>query len=94
MKTILTIIAVLFGLTVFTMLAPAIIGIGIGILLISDGSVIGGILSIVIGVGTNIAMGAGVLDGSGSTYSGLDDCPYCGSGDTDGNHCYTCDEDF
>lgn len=21
-------------------------------------------------------------------------CPYCGSGDTDGNHCYGCDEDF
>lgn len=21
-------------------------------------------------------------------------CPYCGSGDTDGNHCYSCDEDF
>ena len=23
-----------------------------------------------------------------------DECPFCGSGDTDGNHCYTCDEDF
>ena len=23
-----------------------------------------------------------------------DECPYCGSGDTDGNHCYDCDEDF
>ncbi len=22
------------------------------------------------------------------------DCPDCGSGDTDGNHCYDCDEDF
>ena len=22
------------------------------------------------------------------------DCPYCGSSDTDGNHCYDCDEDF
>lgn len=21
-------------------------------------------------------------------------CPYCGSDDTDGNHCSTCDEDF
>lgn len=25
---------------------------------------------------------------------GYDSCPYCGSGDTDGNHCYECDEDF
>ena len=22
------------------------------------------------------------------------DCPDCGSGDTDGNHCYDCDGDF
>ena len=21
-------------------------------------------------------------------------CPYCGSSDTDGNHCHNCDEDF
>ena len=25
---------------------------------------------------------------------GYNDCPDCGSGDTDGNHCYDCDEDF
>lgn len=25
---------------------------------------------------------------------GYDSCPYCSSGDTDGNHCYECDEDF
>ena len=35
-----------------------------------------------------------------STWDPLDptdpynDCPDCGSGDTDGNHCYDCDEDF
>lgn len=31
--------------------------------------------------------------GDGYGY-GYDDCPNCGSGDTDGNHCYDCDEDF
>lgn len=30
------------------------------------------------------------LDGGGSNSS----CPYCDSGDTDGNHCYTCEDDF
>ncbi len=25
---------------------------------------------------------------------GYNDCPYCGSGDTDGSHCYDCDEDY
>ena len=25
---------------------------------------------------------------------GYDSCPYCGSGDTDGNHCYDCDGEY
>ena len=33
-------------------------------------------------------------DESDQNSYGYNDCPYCGSGDTDGNHCYDCDEDF
>ena len=34
-----------------------------------------------------------IIEGiGGSVYD--DDCPYCGGGDTDGNHCYTCEDDF
>lgn len=91
MTIILEIIAGILILTVFSMIAPALIGIGIGIFLIKDGSIIGGLLSIILGVGTNILM---YIGGSAGGYSGSDDCPYCGSGDTDGNHCYSCDEEF
>ena len=31
---------------------------------------------------------------SRKTWSSCDDCPYCGSSDTDGNHCYNCGKDF
>ena len=79
MKYILGVILILFALAFVGMLLPAIIGIVAGIGLIRSGSIIGG------------------SDGSGSSggYSFIDDeCPSCGSGDTDGNHCYECDEDF
>ena len=47
----------------------------------------------VIGIGSNIGMLVGEFSGSGSGYYD-EDCPYCGSGDTDGNHCYNCHDDF
>lgn len=98
MKTVLAIIAVILVISFAAFLLPAIIGIAIGIGLFKSGSIIGGIVVILIGIGTNIAMvygsfAEGSFGGGGHSY--LDDeCPYCGSGDTDGNHCFNCEEDF
>ena len=94
MKTVLIILLVIQAIGFVGILLPSIIGVLIGVSMIKEGSIIGGLVVIAIGIGINIAMLYGSSAESGS-YSGLDDdCPYCGSGDTDGNHCYTCDDDF
>ena len=94
MKTVLIIILFILAIGFVGFLMPSIIGIMIGVSMIKEGSIIGGLAVIAIGIGINIAMLYGSSVESGS-YSGADDdCPYCGSGDTDGNHCYTCDDDF
>ena len=92
MKIVLGIIAFILAVGFLGMLLPAIVGIAIGIGLIKSGSIIGGIIAITVGILINVAMLVGSA-AEGSTNNG-GDCPYCGSGDTDGNHCYTCDEDF
>lgn len=95
MKFILGAFGILLALTFASLLLPSIIGIMVGVFMIQDGNIIGGIIAIVIGIGINLVMifGSG-LEG-GSSHSFIDDeCPYCGSGDTDGNHCYDCDENF
>ena len=56
MKTVLAIIAVILVISFAAFLLPAIIGIAIGIGLFKSGSIIGGIVVILIGIGTNIAM--------------------------------------
>ena len=98
MRFVLGIIAVILVLSFAAFLLPAIIGIAIGVGLFKSGSIIGGIVVILIGIGINIAMVYGsYAEGSsgGGGHSYIDDeCPYCGSGDTDGNHCYNCDDDF
>ena len=95
MKFILGAIGLLLVLTFASLLLPSIIGIMVGVFMIQDGNIIGGIIAIVIGVGINLAMIFGSGLEAGPTHSFIDDeCPYCGSGDTDGNHCYGCDEDF
>ena len=62
--------------------------------MIKSGSIIGGLIVILVGVGINIVMVYGsYAEGrtSSGEYSSFDEeCPYCGSGDTDGNHCYNC----
>lgn len=104
-KTIIGIIIFLVAASVVGMLLPAIIGIYIGIVMIQAGKVVGGLAAILIGIGINVAMVAGSWlegdsgsgSGSGSGFgSDSEDitCPYCGSDDTDGNHCYNCDEDY
>ena len=88
---------------------PTVAGIFIGYMMIEDGNILGGIVAIGVGVLINAIMLLGGWLESGSTGShrtsssgsythGHDitdtECPYCGSSDTDGNHCFDCDEDF
>jgi hypothetical protein len=101
MKFIFEMILIILGLSIGCMFLPAIIGIFIGLMKFDSGNIFGGIIAITIGLVVQglmllyIFSGAGGGSGSGSGYSEEDDeCPFCGSGDTDGNHCYTCDEDF
>ena len=95
MKFILGTIGLLLVLAFASLLLPSIIGIVVGVFMIQDGNIIGGIIAIVIGIGINLVMIFGSGLEAGSSHSFIDDeCPYCGSGDTDGNHCYDCDEDF
>ena len=101
MKYILGSIAIILALCFMGFLLPAIAGIVIGIGMIKSGSIIGGLIAIVVGIGINIAMlygsaaESGMSTGSGHHMSYTDEeCPYCASGDTDGNHCYNCDDDF
>lgn len=91
---VLKIIAVILGLCFALYLLPAIAGIFIGWICINNGNIAGGIAAIVIGLAVN-AYWFWSLSEAGRT-GGLyeDECPFCGSGDTDGSHCYSCDEDF
>lgn len=100
MKFILGAIAIILALSFVGFLLPAIAGIAIAIGMIKAGSIIGGLIAIVVGTAINIAMlygsaaEGGLVSGTGKHTSYTDEeCPYCGSGDTDGNHCYTCEKD-
>ena len=95
MKYLLGVLLIMLAMAFLGLLLPAIIGIVIGVFMIQGGSVIGGLIAMAVGIGINAAMVLGGFAESGSSSSHIDDeCPYCGSGDTDGNHCYTCDDDF
>ena len=93
MKTILWIILVILGLGIGAMFLPAIAGIAIGIVMIRNGSIFGEIIAIAIGLACQAVMLFYIYDVDVPVH-GVDECPYCGSGDTDGSHCYSCDEDF
>ena len=103
-KFIIEGIIILAVLGFASLLFPTVAGIFIGYLMIEDGNILGGIVAIVVGVLINVIMYFGVWSeggstGSGGSYTHVDDvfdeeCPYCGSSDTDGNHCFDCDEDF
>ena len=96
MKFILEAILIIFGLSVACMFLPALIGIFIALMKFDNGNIFGGIVAIVIGLLVQALFFVFIFNGSGSGSSHYEDeeCPYCGNGDTDGNHCYTCDDDF
>ena len=88
---LLMILALSLGL----MFLPAIIGIFVGIIKIQDGNILGGVIAIIIGLACQVVLFFMIYGAPTAGYGGEDEeCPYCGSGDTDGNHCYTCDDDF
>ncbi len=97
MKFILEVILVIFGLSLACMFAPALIGVFAGILKFDNGNIFGGIVAIVIGLLVQGLFFLYIFQDSGISIGHSEDdeeCPYCGSGDTDGNHCYSCDDDF
>jgi succinate-acetate transporter protein len=96
MKFILEAILIIFGLSIGCMFLPALIGIFIGWMKISEGNVFGGMIAIAIGLLVEVLMLLFIFKDTGVSYHCHEDeeCPYCGSGDTDGNHCYTCNDDF
>ena len=94
MKFFLDLIVILLGLTVALMFFPALIGIFVGIMKFDSGNIFGGIIAIILGFVFQVLFFLFIFSGSGVSLSKEDeDCPYCGSGDTDGNHCYTCEDD-
>ena len=98
MEFIFGMILAILGLSLGAMFLPALIGIFIGLVKFDSGNILGGIIAIIIGLAVQglmfLFMYLDSGSGSGSSHYGDEDCPYCGSGDTDGNHCYTCDDDF
>ena len=103
MEIIIGLIVLSLAAFFISALMPALIAIAIAIELFKYGHAIWAVIVIIVGIITNIGMlygefgdiGGGYTGSSGGRYHEEEhECPYCGSGDTDGNHCYNCDEDF
>ena len=71
-----------------------IIGIIAGVVLFKSGHYIWALICIIGGIAVNLGIVAGEFESDGGNTYHEEECPFCGSGDTDGNHCYNCDEDF
>ena len=94
MKIILEIILFLIVLCIAIWFMPLAIGVLIAVVKFRSGKILGGIISIIIGLFCQIVWSC-ILRGGDIPFGDYDEeCPYCGSGDTDGNHCYTCEDDF
>ena len=94
MKIILELILLLIVASVAIWLMPLAIGVLVAVVKFQSGRILGGIIAIMIGLFCQIVWMCILRGGDVPLGGGDEDCPYCGSGDTDGNHCYTCDEDF
>ena len=94
MKTILGIIIFLIVFTVAIWLLPLVVAVFVAIAKFSAGNILGGIISIAIGILCEILWVWIFFNGDLPVGDNDGSCPYCGSGDTDGNHCYDCGDDF
>ena len=72
----------------------AIIGIAAAVALFKSGHYIWALICIAGGIAANIGFVMGELGSGGGSTDQEEECPYCASGDTGGNHCYNCDDDF
>lgn len=95
MKIILEIIIFLIVVSIAIWFLPLAVGVLVAVIKFRSGNILGGIIAITAGlffqiVWSCILRGGDIPIGDGEG----EDCPYCGSGDTDGNHCYTCEDDF
>lgn len=93
MKAILYIILFIFGACIFLMFMPLAIGAFFAFYNFENGNYGWALFSIVLGLlfqwGYFAYLYGGSVGGGGDG-----SCPSCGSGDTDGNHCYSCGDDF
>ena len=94
MKKIIGIILLIIVLCFAIALLPLAIGGFIAALKFSEGNVMGGIIAIIIGLLCEVFWWWYITNGEGAGGHAEEECPYCGSGDTDGNHCHTCGGDF
>lgn len=96
-KYILWILLFVLGVSFALILLPLLIGGFVAYLKFTGGHILGGIIAVVLGLVCEVIwwliMTGGEFVGSVGGYHD-EECPYCGSGDTDGNHCHTCDGDF
>ena len=92
-KVILYFIIGIFAVSLGIVFLPLVIGGLVAWYNFNQGNVVIALLAIVIGLlgqwGLFALLG---ISGGGGGFG--DDCPYCGGGDTDGNHCHSCGEDF
>ena len=94
MKILLEFVLLLIVVSIAIWLLPLAVGVLIAVIKFHSGKILGGIISIIIGLFCQIVWMYILRDGDVSFGDYDEECPYCGSGDTDGNHCYTCEEDF
>lgn len=94
MKAILSIILFLIVASLAMMLLPLCIGVIVALFEFSDGNILGGVIAIVIGILIQIFWLWYMNNGGGYESEEDYECPNCGSGATDGNHCYECGDDF
>lgn len=93
MKVLLYIILGIIGLSLGIIFLPLVISGAIAWYNFSEGNVGVALLSIAIGIPSQWIFWK-LLYGDDMPIGGGDySCPYCDSGDTDGNHCYDCGED-
>ena len=94
MKIILELVIFLIVVSLAIWLLPLAVGVLIAVIKFQNGNIPGGIIAIIIGLLCQ-AFWLWIIHGGDIPAGDYDEeCPYCGSGDTDGNHCYTCEDDF
>ena len=94
MKAIISIILFLIVLGFAMFLLPLCIAVIVAIFKFSSGNIISGIVAIVIGIVAQLIWLFIMYNGDIPVSEDDEECPYCGSGATDGNHCDECGDDF